>query len=371
MILILLQGLLLTPAGLSAGVDVEELLNKLVTNSGCQPLAQKLHQNLQDIADVRPREAVILQEYGFQSYNEQKISCHNNKLVLQIYQMLDSVAAYGIFTLYRTSESTPLHGFKTTAAESQESIVFAQDHFFVKIRRNTSPSTRPVAIKIAQFLSQALPENFLFPSIVHYLPQQHLVMGSEKFVMGHQALNFIYPLGERDLFGLAHGAEAVLADYQLPNHSAKLLLVMYPTQQLAKKYLEIAYQQYTAQHPDQQIFYKREGPLSVIVLDSSDPEIATSFLDKISYTSSVTWDPKVEPISVGIMMVNVFIYVGTIVGITLGVGLSFGLLRILLSRLFPGKIFDRQNTYQVISLNLKTFYEKPSLPVKTEKTSGT
>jgi len=371
MLLLLLQGLLLTPEGLSAGVDVEELLKKLVTNSGCQPLVQKLHQNLQDIADVRPGEAAILQEYGFQSYSEQGISCHHNRLVLQIYQMLDSVAAYGIFTLYRTPDSTPLHGFKTIAAESQEAIVFSQGHFFVKIRRNTSPSARPVALKIARFLSQALPRNFLFPSIIHYLPQQHLVVGSEIFVMGHQAVNLIYPLGERDLFGLAHGAEAVLADYQLPNHSAKLLLIMYPTQQLAKKYLEIAYQQYTAQHPNQQVFYKREGPLSVIVLDSSDPEIATSFLDKVSYASSVTWDPKVEPLSVGSMMVNVFVYVGTIVGITLVVGLLFGLLKALLSWLFPGKIFDRQKTYQIICLNLKTFYEKPSLPVKTEKTSDT
>lgn len=371
MLLIFLQGLLLTPDSFSAGIDVEELLKKLMIDSDCQPLVQKLHQNLQDIADVRPGEAAILQEYGFQSYSEQEINCHHNELVLQIYRMLDSVAAYGIFTLYRTPDSTPLHSFKTMAAESQDWIVFAQDHFFVRIRRHASPSARPVALKIAHFLSQALPKHFLLPSIIHHLPQQHLVVGSEIFVMGHQALNLIYPLGERDLFGLAHGAEAVLADYRQPNHSAKLLLVMYPTQQLAKKYLEIGYQQYTARYPDQQVFYKREGPLSVIVLDSSDPEFATSFIDNVSYTSSVTWDPKVEPLSVGPMMVNVFIYVGTVVGITLVVGLLFGLLRVLLSWLFPGKLFDRQETYQVICLNLKTLYEEPSRPVNTEKASGT
>ena len=46
MLLLLLQGLLLTPEGLSAGVDVEELLKKLMIDSDCQPLVQKLHQNL-------------------------------------------------------------------------------------------------------------------------------------------------------------------------------------------------------------------------------------------------------------------------------------------------------------------------------------
>ena len=52
--------------------------------------------------------------------------------------------------------------------------------------------------------------------------------------------------------------------------------MIYPTQQLAGKFLQSGYRQLMRQHPDWQVFYKREGPLVVMVLDSTDPEIASS-----------------------------------------------------------------------------------------------
>jgi len=130
------------------------------------------------------------------------------------------------------------------------------------------------------------------------------------------------------------------------------VIAIYPTQQLAGKYLQSGYRQLMRQHPDWQVFYKREGPLVVMVLDSTDPEIASSFLDKVSYVSSVSWDPKAEPLSVGHMMLSVFLYVGAVIAITLVAGLGFGLLRVLISWLFPGKIFDREESYEVIRLKL-------------------
>ena len=107
--------------------------------------------------------------------------------------------------------------------------------------------------------------------------------------------------------------------------------MIYPTQQLAGKYLQSGYQQLMRQHPGWQVFYKREGPLVVMVLESTDPEIASSFLDRVSYVSSVSWDPKAEPLSVGHMMLSVFLYVGAVIAITMVAGLLFGLLRLVIS----------------------------------------
>ncbi len=345
-------GLVFPASGTATPINWEELMGGLAQETACSPLGPMTEHTLPDLAALSPEEAEILDEYGFHNLSEQRFRCRGETLRVQIYRMSDFAAAYGVFTLYRKPGSPVPEGFPKLAAESEAWIAFAQSNFYVRIRRPVRPPWRVTAFKAAQYLSQALPTGELLPSIVDYLPRPHRVAGSEVFVMGHRALNLRYPFGNADLFGLVHGAEAVSADYRLANGSAKLLLMIYPTQQLAKKYLERGYEQHILQHPDQRVFYKREGPLVVMVLDSTDPEIASSFLDQISYASSVSWDPKAEPLSVGRMMLNVFLYVGAVIGMTLLAGLMFGLLRVLISRLFPGKIFDRQESYEVIRLKL-------------------
>ena len=114
-------------------------------------------------------------------------------------------------------------------------------------------------------------------------------------------------------------------------------------------------QKYRNQNPNKQIFYKREGPLAIIVLDSNNPEFATSFLEQVSYVSSVTWDPKLQPILVGQMMLDVFRYVGVVVGGAILTGLFFGGLRVFLTRFLPEKYLywsSNWSSSEIIQLNI-------------------
>ena len=176
--------------------------------------------------------------------------------------------------------------------------------------------------------------------------------------MGSHALSQRYDLFSDDLFGLQHGAEAILAHYKSSNKLAKVLIIIYPTQHLAKKHLKIGHHKFLDQNPHKQLFFKREGPLVIIVLDSNDPQFAISFLEQVSYVSSVTWDPKLQPVSVGNMMVNVFYYVGAVVGIAILVGLLFGGLRALLIRLLPEKYLSHGSKYEIIQLNINKLPKK-------------
>lgn len=347
---LVLLGLAMPAAG--ATVELETLLEKLSQETGCARLGPLSRHALPDPAAFKPGEARILAEYGFRDLSRQKLRCRSRSLEIQIYRMLDAPAAYGLFTLYRKSDSRASQGFPRMAEESDQWVAFAQSRFYVRIRHPDLPGGRGAALQAGRLLARALPADWALPSLVDYLPREHRVPGSEVFFMGHEALSLRLPLGREDLFGLAHGAEALLADYRPLDGSARILLMSYPTQQLAGKYLQSGYEQLVRRHPDWQVFYKREGPLVVMVLDSSDPEVALSFLDKVSYVSSVSWDPKAEPLSVGRMMLSVFLYVGAVIGVTLVVGLGFGLLRVVISWLFPGKIFDRRETWEVIRLKL-------------------
>ena len=352
LLMLVLLGPALPISAAGAPVELETLLQSLSRETGCTPVGPLARHTLTDPTAFEPREAQILAEYGFHDLTRQKLRCRSRALEIQIYRMLDAPAAFGLFTLFRKPDTRVPEGFPRLAEESQDWVAFAQSQFYVRIRRPALPGGRAAALEAARFLARSMPEDWALPSLVDYLPREHRVPGSEVFLMGHRALSLRIPLGQEDLFGLAHGAEALLADYRPLNGSARILLMIYPTQQLAGKFLQSGYRQLMRQHPDWQVFYKREGPLVVMVLDSTDPEIASSFLDRVSYVSSVSWDPKAEPLSVGHMMLSVFLYVGAIIGLTMVAGLGFGLLRLLISWLFPGKVFDREESYEVIRLNL-------------------
>jgi hypothetical protein len=182
--------------------------------------------------------------------------------------------------------------------------------------------------------------------------------------MGAEALSQLLPLGQKDPFGLSTGAEAAMAKYEHSGESATLLLIHYPTQQLARRMLEAGYQQYSSRYPDQTAFYKRDGPMVVLVLSSNSPELATMLLEKVSYVSMVSWDPKVEPPNIAQVMVNIFNFCGIMLCATFVAGLVFGIARVVIKRFFPGKVFDRPESMEVIRLHLDE--KRKRLARKTE-----
>jgi len=294
----------------------------------------------------------IFEEYGFTRLDRQEFRHGGATIVVEIYEMTDPTAAYGAFTFFRSKDSRILEDFGTLAEEQDFKLSFVQNSAYVRVSSSPRSSAGPALLEIGKIISQNLPKKLSIPGLVKRLPKDDLVAQSEVFILGSQALNQKVRFGDKDLFGLSNGAEAVLAQYQFSGDSATLLLIYYPTQQLAKKFLESGYQEYVAQNPNASVFFKREGPLVVLVLGSKSAEMATTLLDKVSYVSTVSWDPKAQPVSVGQMMVNIFTYIGIMLALTLTAGLVFGFLRIILKRKFPNRIFDRSEDTEIIRLNL-------------------
>jgi hypothetical protein len=310
--------------------------------------------NSKTLGSLRPRDAAIFDEYGFKRADSQNFAKGGNSISVQIFEMEDTPAAYGIFTLLREKTAKPLEGAGHLGQLRDSDVLFIQNSYFVKLNSDVNdPALQPSLVKMAQVISKMLPKPFAMPSLVARLPKENLSKGSEFFALGSLALNQKLPLGNKDIFGLADGAEAALADYQFSEDSFKLLLLYYPTQQLAKKYLEAGYKVYSAQNPHQSVFYRRDGPQVALILGAKSAEDATALLEKISYVSTVSWDPKAHPVSVAQMMLNIFTYIGVMLALTFGAGLLLGVLRIVLRRRYPGRFFDRPEAMEIIRLNLK------------------
>jgi uncharacterized protein DUF6599 len=311
------------------------------------------------LSRYRPHDSAIIIEYGFAKLTKTQLSHPEQKpLTIAIYEMLDSAAAYGLFTYLRPPTAEPFSGIGITAAGTDREISFHQSKYYIVLNAESADtSSQSAMLQISRVVSKSLPNDFSIPMVASKLPLENRVARSEKFLMGPQALSQLLPLGDQDPFGLFTGAEAAVAKYkQAGGENATLLLIHYPTQHLARRMLEAGYRHYSTRHPSQTAFYKRDGPMVILVLASNSPELATTLLEKVSYVSMVSWDPKVVAPNIGQVMVNIFIFCGIMLGITLAAGFIFGIVRVVIKRFFPGKVFDRPQSMETIRLHLD---EKP------------
>ncbi len=305
------------------------------------------------LSQARSRDASVFGEYGLKRLDRQDFRRRESAMAVEICELIDPTAAYGIFTFLRRPLAKPIKNLGELAVEQDSKILFLQNRFLVTLEPSSpSPAIREILLQAGGIVSDALPRLFSVPPIVKRLPKENLVPQTDLFALGFRALNQKYSLGTKDHFGLSHGAEAVMAEYQMNGDSARMLLIQYPTQQLAKKFLESGYREYSAQHANESIFFKRDGPQVALVIGAKSAEVATALLDKVSYVSTVTWDPKVQPLTVAQMMVNIFVFTGILLGMTVMAGCAFGVLRIILKRMFPDTIFDRSKSAELIRLDL-------------------
>ena len=301
-----------------------------------------------------PDKAAVYLEYGFVRLSTQVLSLGAEHVQLELYEMIDAPAAYGVFSFFRETKSKPAKKIGTEGESTADSLNFQKGKYYVRL--TCIQGTRSCIshlFELGQLISNRLPDSSVLPAVVKKLPKQERVPQSEVFLMGPTALDRFMPLKGNDPFGLNVGAEAAFARYEAGPESASVLLIDYPNQQLAKKFLEAGYHEYSTQKPGHPIYFKRDGPLVTLVMDTSSPEFATSLLDKIGYVSLVIFDPKVQPVNIARVMLNIFIYCGVLLGITLAAGILFGLVRVIVKRYFPGKVFDRDVTAKVIQLDLE------------------
>ena len=158
--------------------------------------------------------------------------------------------------------------------------------------------------------------------------------------------------------------EVVLGKYSVQAGDATLMLIEYPTPQIAAEKLRQidATHQVTAPQPGVApivdvgpFFDKRTGSIVVIAAGPLSQREAQALLGAISYDADVTWNENTylaKRDNLANLLFNVIVLCAILIGLALVVGVGFGGLRILLKRLFPGRIFDRPEEMEIISLHL-------------------
>jgi len=203
------------------------------------------------------------------------------------------------------------------------------------------------------------------PSLPGYFPKQQATRNSEKFIAGPAGLARVGSPVPASMVDFASGAEVALKRYSTSAGEASLILIEYPTPQMAAERLrqiDATHQQTTQQTGTPTLvdsgpfFDKRTGPIIAIVVGALSQSEAKSLLASVNYEADVTWNENTsftKKDNLANLLVNIILLCGILVGLALVAGVAFGGLRIILQRFAPGTAFGSSDEAQFISLHLE------------------
>jgi hypothetical protein len=287
--------------------------------------------------------APILRLYGVKAVAVHEGHIADGPVKITLFQMLDAPAAYGVYTFHRTAaggEPTPIV-LGAASFRKQNQVYFWQSNYAVRIEGSEAAREQ-----VAKSLSRNILGRSQKPPVAAYLPTDNLVEGTERYLLNAEKVDRAVGINPESL-GFDSSAEAATATYRVNGRLAHLLLVLYPTQHIAKKYTD-AMDGTSGPSP----FRKRAGPLLAIVYGSASETMASSILSGVNHQFKVTWDEPLPGLGLGTMLITIFTFIGLGLAFTTMVGISYGGLRVFVKSKYPDRVFDRPQSMEIIQLKL-------------------
>jgi hypothetical protein len=364
----------------SSFAQKERVLPEKLGDATCKPIEQvpsvitrdPSYVEVRKEAGATPPEAC---EYAFGAKTVQ--------VMLEKYR--DPSSAYEVYTAYLRPDMQSTVLGKNSAGD-REKLIALVGSFVLTVRQPMEIPTADLDSLVKAVRAHADPTPL--PPMRAFLPEQDLVQGTQRYALGPAGLkNSLDSLpspvpqargaaennGKKytqitDQVGFQSGAEAMLAQYRSNRETAVLLLIDYPTPQLAEQHLrhldaalpEAAKQDGTS--------IERKGALLSIVLEPSSPKYAEKLRKELSFETTVTWNEPSASVTDppwSLVLYRIFIGTGIFMVAAVVLGIAFGGLRVFTKRLLPGKIFDRPERMEVLQLGLsgktidpRDFYSK-------------
>jgi hypothetical protein len=317
--------------------------------------------------------APVLREYGFQRLESATYTRDDGrKLVVKAAVFTDASGAYGAFTYYKTPIMVD-EKIGGQASSVNNRVFFYQGNILLDATfdRLTTMSAAELR-ELAGLLPAPAGNARNLPPLPSYIPKVADAKNA-KYILGPITLDRVGSPLPTPLVDFKSGAEVVVARYPAKAGESTLMLIEYPTPQLAAEKLrqiDAAHQpapQQTAGTPSildvAPFFDRRTGPVIVVAAGPLAISEANSLLGSVSYEAEVTWNENTyvsKKDNLANLLLNVIILCGIVVGLALVAGLAFGGFRILMKRIFPDRVFDRPDDREIISLHLGDTLEQAS-----------
>jgi hypothetical protein len=310
-----------------------------------------------------PANAALLQEYGFIDFqNAAYTRDDGRKLTIKAARFQDASGAYGAFTFYKLPQMLD-ETIGDQGSSLNERILFYKGNVLVDavFQRLTAMSAAELRELAGDFPRPAGPTASL-PSLPNYLPKESAVKNSTRYVVGPAGLAATGAPLPPQYVDFSKGAEAVLENYAFGLDQATLMLIDYPTPQIAAAALQqIDSAQQAHQLGDSNLVTKRTGPILAVASGPISQNDAKTLLSRVNYDADVTWNEKSPTLrdNPANLIVGVIVLAAIVCGFGLVGSIAFGGFRVAMKRLLPGKVFDRPEQMEIIALHLSDRSEKP------------
>jgi hypothetical protein len=310
--------------------------------------------------------ARVLGEYRFADLATATYTRDDGRtLKIRAARFADASGAFGAYTFYLQPNMSK-EQIGDQGASLGDRVLFYRGHVLIDAQFSQESAMSGAELReLAGALPRPSGNSGNLPSFIQFLPQRDYITNTQKYVMGPAALAAIAAPVPADEVDFADSAEASLAHYQTSSGEATLMLISYPTPQIAAERLrKIDAAHHLAQQPSSGIstvegsgtfFDKRTGPIVAIVSGGISDSDAKSLLGRVNYEASVTWNTPSESGQVHdlyMLILNIVVLCAILAGLAIIAGVAFGGFRILMKRMYPDKVFDRPEQMEFISLHL-------------------
>ncbi len=336
-------------------------------------------QTSTDPAAADPTNAAVLKEYRFSDVASSTYTRDDGRtLKIRAARFADASGAFGAYTFY-LQPGMAKEQIGDQAASVGNRVLFYRGHVLVDAQ-----FSQESAMSVAQLkeLAAALPRpsgnSGNLPTFIEFMPHRGYAANTQKYLMGPAALAAQAPPVSADLVDFNASSEVSMARYNTSSGDATLMLISYPTPQLAAEHLRRIEAAHHVAPPQAGVssvestgsfFDKRTGPIIAIATGPVSDSDAKSLLGMVNWEASVTWNQATDnqqARDLYMLILNILILCGILAGLGVVAGVAFGGIRILMKRWYPDKIFDRPEQMEFISLRLTETAVKGASPTGTE-----
>src|SRR5579863_2828212 len=330
-----------------------------------------------NIRQIAGEASAALQEYGVESAETRAYVHGAATLTATAYTFASPSGAYGAYSFLRTPDMQQAKLTQHSSMSDDRALALTGNLVIQFTGANLRQDYDMMDLLVAEAGAHA--RFGIYPPLPQRLPTKDFIPRSDHYILGPVALGKFFPLAGGDWLGFSKGAEAEQARYKLDGRDTNLLITDYPTPQIAQTRMQELKTEFGAvdlNNSNNQrgspgaagtgsalpLYARRDGTMIALLSGAPSEPAANSLLENFHAGLAVMWNVPVlkknQP-SMATIVVGTIIGAGEICAFTLLGGIVFAGLRLLIKRMWPGKVFDRATSFEILELGLS------SRPVRT------
>lgn len=185
------------------------------------------------LQEVAGQNAPLIREFGFVAASRRQYTNGADKLSITEWEMKDASGSLGLFTFLNTPGMTA-EKYGESIATRGNGVTYVWNGTYLLEAHGTQ-----LAESDMEILSNQIPptdeQRGILPTLPSYFPSNDLLPMTRKYVLGPIGLERVMKRIPAAKLGMEPGTEAAVGQYQINGQPTTLLLLFYPTPQLASK----------------------------------------------------------------------------------------------------------------------------------------